>query len=167
MHGGREELVPKYQISPVTHPVSARAPCVHYHYEACLLTLDIRDTRQWEESQVSPGVSSRPPYSFTALYCGTGHQRSCSEQLWHAENGAGAGPPVYGEHVTVVSVVTGDHPGQGKKRKFVWVRAQGAAGVKLVPYLFPELATFLFHFITTPLSKYQVEQYRAILVSVH
>ena len=34
MHGGREELVPKYQISPVTHPVSARAPCVHYDYEA-------------------------------------------------------------------------------------------------------------------------------------
>ena len=23
MHGGREELVPKYQISPVTHTVSA------------------------------------------------------------------------------------------------------------------------------------------------
>ena len=46
MHGGGEELVPKYQISPVTHPVSARAPCVHYDYEACLLTLDIRDTRQ-------------------------------------------------------------------------------------------------------------------------
>lgn len=55
MHGGREELVPKYQISPVTHPVSARAPCVHYHYEACPLTLDIRDTRQCKD----PGVPRR------------------------------------------------------------------------------------------------------------
>ena len=88
MHGGREELVPKYQISPVTHPVSARAPCVHYHYE---------DTRySWHSAMRGiPGVSrvvlSTSLLMALLLYCGTGHQRSCSEQLWHAENGAGAG----------------------------------------------------------------------------
>ena len=146
MHGGREELVPKYQISPVTHPVSARAPCVHY---------DSADTRySWHSAMWGPRCPQACPldllaYGFTALYCGTGHQRPCSEQLWHAENGAGAGPPVYGEHVTVVtvvSVVTGDHPGQGKKRKFVWVRAQGAGGVKLCPIFISRISHFLISF---------------------
>ena len=51
MHGGREELVPKYQISPVTHPVSA----VLRVYIMILQTLDIRDTRQCKD----PGVPRR------------------------------------------------------------------------------------------------------------
>ena len=45
-----------------------------------------------------------------------------SSDMLRTEPGRGPPVPVYGEHVTVVtvvSVVTGDHPGQGKKRKFV------------------------------------------------
>ena len=76
-------------------------------YIMILQTLDIRDTWQWEDSQVSPGVSSRPPCLW--LYCFILWDRTPAAVFWAAltcwERSRGGTTGVW-QHVTVVSVGT-------------------------------------------------------------